>query len=540
MSDSSTCSQLDTCAIPCPATWSSREALRAYGWAVVVSIVIVTLCGLACVVFIKGKKENFFVGGRNMSLLFITTMLMSQALDSNATLGAADLAYKFAYFDGAVLPIGLAISLFLNAIFFARHINRAYCLTLPDFYGRTYGSLVEILVGLICCASFIALLAGNLVGMARILEFSFSDSENWVFLTATITLLYTGAGGLFGVAYTDLLQASMGFTGLIVAVAWCLKNFNPNVPPPSVGFVGYSYPDQDICDTYQGVPGTYQTDYCVYNEAVYGPNGVDNGAYPYGDKVVNSKGMTSQDAYAPFPNAVFYNWATLAILGFGNLAALDFQVRCMAARTPSIATWANVGAACITVVIGVMFAYMGGFMRLYYGPDSKYAEFAVDTCSQQLGLPTCAQWLPDEYAYLRLATLQMPLWLGAWSLIGITAASMSTSNGAILAVGSVCAHNIGRRVLRRFSAPSAGEVTDAQLLKIVRVVMIPVTFTAACVAAWHNETGKLLIVAFDIVLAGCVAPLFACVYGKSWVTPGGGLAGVLGGTLLRVILQVSS
>jgi hypothetical protein len=35
---------------------------------------------------------------------------------------------------------------------------------------------------------------------------------------------------------------------------------------------------------------------------------------------------------SPVPNAIYWNWATIFILAFGNLGALDFQVRCMAAK----------------------------------------------------------------------------------------------------------------------------------------------------------------------------------------------------------------
>ncbi|CAM9540104.1 unnamed protein product, partial [Choristocarpus tenellus] len=47
----------------------------------------------------------------------------------------------------------------------------------------------------------------------------------------------------------------------------------------------------------------------------------------------------------------------------------------------------------------------------------------------------------------------------------------------------------------------------------------------------------LLVVAFDIVLAGCIAPLFAAIYWKNVVTPGGALAGILFGSILRTVLE---
>ncbi|CAN0281406.1 unnamed protein product, partial [Discosporangium mesarthrocarpum] len=80
-------------------------------------------------------------------------------------------------------------------------------------------------------------------------------------------------------------------------------------------------------------------------------------------------------------------------------------------------------------------------------------------------------------------------------------------------------------------------LSDKTLLAIVRFSMIPVTLVAAIVASQYNQTGYLLVVAFDIVLAGCIAPLFAAIYAKNVVTPGGALAGILFGSILRTVLE---
>jgi uncharacterized YccA/Bax inhibitor family protein len=63
------------------------------------------------------------------------------------------------------------------------------------------------------------------------------------------------------------------------------------------------------------------------------------------------------------PNAIFWNWATIFILAFGNLSALDFQARCMAAKTPSIATWGCIIGGLVTFVIGIPFASLGAITR---------------------------------------------------------------------------------------------------------------------------------------------------------------------------------
>lgn len=65
-----------------------------------------------------------------------------------------------------------------------------------------------------------------------------------------------------------------------------LNNREPQYPQPSIGFPGYLYPDNSTCEMYEGSPAVYTPHGCVYNEEKWGPDGVDNGAYPFGDKKV--------------------------------------------------------------------------------------------------------------------------------------------------------------------------------------------------------------------------------------------------------------
>lgn len=51
------------------------------------------------------------------------------------------------YWDGAVLPMGLGLSLVINGLFIARYINRARCLTLPDFCKPHYVLVAQYVMG---------------------------------------------------------------------------------------------------------------------------------------------------------------------------------------------------------------------------------------------------------------------------------------------------------------------------------------------------------------------------------------------------------
>lgn len=231
----------------------------------------------------------------------------------------------------------------------------------------------------------------------------------------------------------------------------------------------------------------------------------------------------------PFPNAIFFNFATIFVLGFGNLAALDFQARCMAAKTPRTATLGNLLAGALTIFVAVPVSYLGAITRVYYGPDSQYAVFEADTCHRALGLPQCGAWVPDTFAFLRLLTNEAPPVLGAWFLIAIVAASMSTADGAILALSTVISHNLARKL------PFG--ISDDNLLLVSRFSAVPITIVAAIIAALNpGSTGYLLVVAFDIALAGAVVSLFAAFYVDK-PSPLAALCSVVGGAITRVVLE---
>ena len=145
-----------------------HQLKQGYGIAVFTAIIVFVLVGFASVFAIKGKSENFFVAGRSLPLWVVTATLASQSIDANALLGNATLSFKYHFWDGACLPIGLGLSLILNAIFLARFINEDHNLTLPDVFGKRYGKLVEVIASTCCITSFIFLLAGNLVSCCKV------------------------------------------------------------------------------------------------------------------------------------------------------------------------------------------------------------------------------------------------------------------------------------------------------------------------------------------------------------------------------------
>lgn len=196
------------------------------------------------------------------------------------------------------------------------------------------------------------------------------------------------------------------------------------------------------------------------------------------------------------------NWSVILSLTFGNSMALDFMERVFTAKTPGVAKWGCYYAGALTIVVGLAAAFAGLMGHHIVG----------EVADPRMVLPTLAG--------------KVPYWLGALTMIGVVGASMSTCCGVILATSAVISHN----VIQRWSGRS---MDDEYLLRLTRIVALPMTAGGAYFAYIRPEPGTLLVLAFDIVLAGCVLPLIAGVYWKK-ANLTGAMASIIVGTATRI------
>lgn len=198
------------------------------------------------------------------------------------------------------------------------------------------------------------------------------------------------------------------------------------------------------------------------------------------------------------------NWASIISLGLGNAMALDFMERVFSAKSPKTAQNACYYAGVWTIIIGLCASLLG--------LAAISAVGKVD--DPRMVLPAFAS------AYL-------PYWIGVLVFVGVLGASMSTANGAMLVISVVMARNI-------FERWSTREITDSFMLFLSRALALPTAIAAAWIAYIRPEPGILLVVAFDIVFAGCVVPLFMGVYWQR-ATQAGAMASIVIGTMARGI-----
>jgi solute:Na+ symporter, SSS family len=439
------------------------EIPLSYPIIVMAFVAATAVIGVLAVKFVKKSSKHYIVAGKSLPLFFVGTMLVSEAVDGNASLGNVALSYQFGFWAGAAIPLGLAICLVLTGLFFGRTFNRMNMITLADFYFRRYGNTAEILSGTLMSISFIILVAGNLAASGYILSVVLSIPLIYAMLISTaVVLLYTYFGGLYSCAYTDIFHIYLAVVGFWLGLLYFIGPWSP-------------------------IPGGLDT--IIANVP---------------------PGFMDMSGLFDLKNGALVNWAAIMSLGLGDIVALDFMERVFSAsggRTAQKSCYYAAGLTMLILIPTTMIGIIGHTLE----PNNS-----------------------DPFTlYPIIAIKHVPEVIGILMLVSTISCGMSTANGGTLAIASVISRNIlQRNILTRLKGKT---MNDRQLLLATRLLIIPMFFTAFALGALIPRPGIYLILAFDIVFAGCLVPLVMGTYWKK-STSAAAVASIVVGSTLRMIL----
>ncbi|XP_006638089.1 high-affinity choline transporter 1 [Lepisosteus oculatus] len=188
------------------------------------------------------RSESIMVGGRDIGLFVGGFTMTATWVGGGYINGTAEYVYLPGYgLAWAQAPFGYALSLVVGGLFFAKPMrSKGYVTMLDPFqqmYGKRMGGLLFIpaLMGEIFWSA--AILSALGATLSVIVDININMS---VIISALIAIFYTLVGGLYSVAYTDVVQLFCIFLGLWVSVPFAMLN-------PAVKDIGITA----VTDVYQ-------------------------------------------------------------------------------------------------------------------------------------------------------------------------------------------------------------------------------------------------------------------------------------------------
>ncbi|XP_071105721.1 high affinity choline transporter 1-like [Haliotis cracherodii] len=195
---------------------------------VVVVIFYIIILGVGIIAGRKKTKtktaNEMFVANRQMGFLVSLFSLTATNVGGAYVNGTAEIiASRGLLWTQA--PIGYCIGLFIGGWFYGPKMRRANYVTMYDPFQKKYGARVGALM---CLPEFV----GDLFWTAAILSALGStvaiildvDKTTSIIVSAAIAVCYTLLGGLWSVAYTDLVQLFFIAVGLVLSFPFALHH----------------------------------------------------------------------------------------------------------------------------------------------------------------------------------------------------------------------------------------------------------------------------------------------------------------------------
>ncbi|KAK7901202.1 hypothetical protein WMY93_017971 [Mugilogobius chulae] len=125
----------------------------------------------------------------------------------------------------AVMPISATLCFIIGGLFFAEPMRNNKYVTMMDPFQIKYGKVPTAALSLASLISEIMWVTGTLIGlgvtMSVILDLSYTVS---IWISAAVAITYTLLGGLYSVAYTDIIQLVLIFISLWLCVPFSMMS----------------------------------------------------------------------------------------------------------------------------------------------------------------------------------------------------------------------------------------------------------------------------------------------------------------------------
>lgn len=154
------------------------------------------------------NKNDYFVAGRNVGVLFIVGTLVASFLSTVALMGEAGMAYDGFPWPILLLGVMSKMGYLAGVVLFGRYLRDSDALTIPEFFGKRFNSSrLRALAGASVLVGMGLYLVTVTRGLAVVIEAILGIDGFWaVFITWVAFTIFTVLSGSKGVIITDTMM----------------------------------------------------------------------------------------------------------------------------------------------------------------------------------------------------------------------------------------------------------------------------------------------------------------------------------------------
>lgn len=168
----------------------------------------------------QDSVEDFFIAGGKLGTFSIACLWLASWVGGATIVGGTAKTYEFGISGGWYITC-MAVGCLLFGLFFAARVKRIgnehKLLTYPEFIETRYDSRTRIVATITTIIAYIGFAAGQLAAAGAVLSVLLGwDYSTSLLLASAIIVVYTASGGFLAIAYTDYVQFTLLFVGVVI------------------------------------------------------------------------------------------------------------------------------------------------------------------------------------------------------------------------------------------------------------------------------------------------------------------------------------
>ena len=450
------------------------------------------------------SSEDFMVAGRQTHPYIMALSYGATFISTAAIVGFGGVAGKYGMGILWLAFLNILIGIFIAFVFFGKRTRRMGknlgSLTFPEFLGRRFDSkFLQFFSGVLIFCAMPIYAAVVLIGAARFMESSLMLDFNLALLVLAIVICgYVLFGGLKGVMYTDALQGSIMFVGMLILLVFI----------------------------YWVLGGVSEANTALTNMAHL---------YPADALAEGGTGWTS------FPKLGSPFWWTLVTtiimgVGIGALAQPQLAVRFMTVKSDKeLHRSLLIGSIFIFVMTGSAYV-VGSLCNVYF--YRNFGQIAIDYVGGNMDsiIPTfISTALPEWFVYI--------------FLLSLLAAAMSTLSSQYHTQGTALGHDIVDAFKKRghtegfteeeLKKSFTAEETHFRFISISQLGILIAVVLSLIIGL--SLPGSIVALGTSLFMGLCAAaflPVYCAALFWKRATKKGAIAGFFAGTLTSLLLLV--